>query len=85
MRAAIRRRTRDGQPIGAAEQVAPMTALDLYLGEPRAPGGPARSITVGAAADLCLLAAPLAEVLAEPSAERVRATTIAGQLVFAAD
>ncbi|CAN7252476.1 amidohydrolase family protein [Phenylobacterium sp. LjRoot225] len=85
IRAAIRRRTRDGQPIGTAEQVGPMTALNLYLGERRAPGGQATSIAPGAAADLCLLSAPLAEILAEPSAERVRATIVAGRVVFAAN
>jgi predicted amidohydrolase YtcJ len=85
MRAAVRRRTRDGQPIGLAEQVDPATALNLYLAEPRRPGGPPRPIAPGVAADLCLLCAPLAEILAEPDAERVRATIVAGQVVFAAD
>jgi predicted amidohydrolase YtcJ len=85
MRAAIHRRTRGGSPIGTAEQVAPSTALDLYLAEPRSPGGPARRITAGAPADLCLLSSPLEPSLAEPSAERVRATFIDGELVFAAD
>jgi predicted amidohydrolase YtcJ len=84
MRAAIRRRTRDGQPIGLAEQVDPATALNLYLADPGRPGGPPRSIAGGVAADLCLLSAPLAEILAEPDAERVRATIVAGQVVFAA-
>jgi predicted amidohydrolase YtcJ len=81
----VRRRTRQGQPIGPTERVDPLTALNLYLGEAAAPGGPPRRIEVGAAADLCLLASPLAEALAEPSAERVRATIIGGVLVFAAD
>jgi predicted amidohydrolase YtcJ len=85
MAAAVRRRTRQRQPIGPTERVDPLTALNLYLGEAAAPGGPPRRIEVGAAADLCLLASPLAEALAEPSAERVRATIIGGVLVFAAD
>jgi hypothetical protein len=41
-------------------------------------------VAVGADADLCLLDAPLAEVLADPAAERVRATVIAGELVHLA-
>ena len=85
MAAAMRRRTREGQPIGAAERIAPAAALDLYLGETGAPGGPPRRIAVGADADLCLLAVPLSEALADPHAERVRATLIAGRVVFAAD
>lgn len=85
MAAAIRRRTREGRPIGGAERVDPATALNLYLGEAAAPGGRARRVEVGARADLCLLATPLAEALAEPAAERVRATIIGGEVVFAAD
>lgn len=85
MRAAIARRTRAGQPIGFHERVEPMTALGLYLGESAAPGGPPRRVATGAAADLCLLRRPLAEVLAEPDAEQVRGTLIAGEVVFACD
>lgn len=85
MAAAVRRRTRDGQAIGAAERIDPAAALDLYLGEPGAPGGPPRRIAPGADADLCLLSRPLADALAEPSAEQVRATLIAGRVVFTAD
>jgi len=85
MRSAIARRTERGRAIGLCEQVDPRTALDLYLADRRAPGGPARRVAVGAPADLCLLVGPLRDVLAEPCAERVRATFIAGQLVFAAD
>lgn len=85
MRAAIARRTRSDLPIGLAERLTPGRALELYLGDRRAPGGPARRVVVGAAADLCLLRAPLAEVLAQPGAEQVRATVIAGEVVFARD
>jgi hypothetical protein len=83
MRAASERRTRSGRPIGLAERVAPDRALELYLGDRGAPGGPARRVELGAAADLCLLRAPLAEVLAEPGAEQVAATVIAGEIAFA--
>jgi predicted amidohydrolase YtcJ len=83
MRAAIERRTRLGLPIGLGERVAARRALELYLGDRGAPGGPARRVELGAAADLCLLRAPLAEVLAEPGAEQVAATVIAGEIAFA--
>lgn len=85
MAAAIRRRTRDGRPIGAAERVTPQTALGLYLGAASDPGGPRRRIVQGAPADLCLLRAPIAEALAEPDAGLVRATFVGGRMVFAAD
>lgn len=85
MRAAISRRTRSGQPIGLAERLEPHRALGLYLGTRCAPGGPVRSVAVGGAADLCLLRTPLAAALAEPDAEQVRATVIAGDVVFARD
>ncbi|CAN7361934.1 amidohydrolase family protein [Phenylobacterium sp. LjRoot219] len=85
MRAAIQRRTRTGRPIGLKEGVDPRRALELYLGDRSAPGGPVRRIELGAAADLCLLCVPLAEALAEPAAEQIRATIIDGAPVFAAD
>ena len=85
MAAAIRRRTRAGRPIGEGEQIAPAEALGLYLGSAHDPGGPPRRVARGGAADLCLLATPLAEALAEPDAGCVRATVIDGELVFAAD
>lgn len=85
VRAAIARRTRTGQPIGLEERVEPGRALALYLGDRSAPGGPSRRVEVGAAADLCLLRGPLADALREPSAEQVRATLIAGEIVFARD
>ena len=78
---AIDRRTAGGAVLGADEAVSPQTALALYLDEPAAPGRVARKVEVGAAADLCLLKAPLREVLAAPSAEFVRATIIGGEIV----
>lgn len=82
--AAAGRITREGRRVGVEERLAPRRALDLYLSDQSVPGGPARHVEVGAPADLCLLSAPLAEVLAEPSAARVRATVIAGELVHIA-
>ncbi|HTX50471.1 MAG TPA: amidohydrolase family protein [Caulobacteraceae bacterium] len=83
--AAVDRRTRGGQVIGGAERVAPERALELYLGAQSAPGGAPRRVEAGAPADLCLLAAPLRDVLAGPGAENVRATIIDGRLIEAAD
>jgi predicted amidohydrolase YtcJ len=82
--AAIQRRTRAGAPIGPDERVAPQRALELYLGAGSDPGGPPRRAEPGAPADLCLLTGSLAEALAEPTAERVRATWVDGRLVWEA-
>jgi predicted amidohydrolase YtcJ len=82
--AAVARTTRDGHLLGPAERIAARRALGLYLGCATAPGGPERRVEVGAAADLCLLDAPLREVLAAPSAERVQATIVNGVVIHAA-
>ena len=78
--AATARRTSSGSVVGADERIDTRRALDLFLGSPLAPGGSPRRITPDMNADLCLLDAPLDAVLAEPSAERVAATVIAGHL-----
>jgi predicted amidohydrolase YtcJ len=80
--AAMTRGTEDGQVLGPAERVDAATALALFLGPLEAPGGPARRVAVGAAADLCLLDAPLDGVLIEPACERVMATVARGQVTF---
>jgi len=82
VRAATRRQTASGQPLGLGERVTPARALDLFLGAFDDPGGPPRRVAVGAVADLCLLTAPPAEAV---FAERpVAATVIAGRLVWSA-
>lgn len=78
MAAAVDRTTASGHRLGAGEVVPARRALELFLGDPNDPGGPPRRVEPGAAADLCLLDAPLHEVLAEPDATRVRRTIIAG-------
>jgi predicted amidohydrolase YtcJ len=80
--AAVHRRTASGAALLPAEGVDAQTALALFLSHPRAPGGPSRRIETGAPADLALLDAPLAEVLAEPSSERVQMTLRGGAVVF---
>jgi predicted amidohydrolase YtcJ len=84
MATATDRLSRGGHRLGAEERVAADRALALYLGSAGDPGGPPRRVEAGAPADLCLLAAPLAEALAQPSAGQVRATFVAGRLVHEA-
>ena len=78
--AACDRRTRSGRRLGPAEAVDGRTALNLFLAPLEAPGGPPRSVTAGAPADLCVLTEPLDVVLADPEAACVAATVRAGRL-----
>lgn len=78
--AAAARRTASGRSLGPGEAVAPARALALYLDDPAEPGRRPRRVALGQPADLCLLDAPLADVLAAPSRERVRGTLIGGRL-----
>ena len=72
MAAAVERRTPTGAILGAAERLPARAALERFLAPLDDPGGAARRVAAGAPADLCLLDAPLAEALAEPSCEHVR-------------
>lgn len=81
MAAAVDRRSAGGVVLGAGEAVDAATALSLYLGDPARPGGPPRRVTMGEAADLVLLDAPLRDVLPQPRAERVRLTLVDGRIV----
>ncbi len=80
--AASKRTTRTGQHLGVTERVDAATALGWYLTDPLDPGGAIRRVKVGARADLCLLDAPLADVLADPSASHVHKTWVGGRLVY---
>ena len=82
MTAAVERRSATGHVLGPAERIPGRRALELFLGPPDAPGGPVRRVEVGAVADLVLLDGPLAEVVADLRATRVRATLIGGQSAF---
>src|SRR4051812_1103751 len=73
MAAAIGRTTRSGVLLGGAERVGAPRALELFLGPLDDPGGPPRTVAVGAPADLVLLDAPLDRALADPSADHVAA------------
>jgi len=80
MRAAVDRRTPDGDVLGAAERVTPEAALRLFLGSPARPGE-ARRVRTGAPADLCLLDGSLTDVLGRLDADLVAATVIDGAVV----
>ena len=58
MRAAVERRTADGQIVGADETLSPEQALRLFLTPLDSPGGVPRRVAVGAPVDFCVLAKP---------------------------
>jgi predicted amidohydrolase YtcJ len=76
--AAVDRATETGRVLGPHERISAGRALALFLTPPEAPGGAPRRIEPGACADVCLLAAPLADVLAAPSSDAVVLTVRAG-------
>ena len=80
--AATDRRAPDGSIVGDDETVPAATALDRYLAPLTDPGGPARAIVTGAAADLVLLDRPLARMLAAPDSAAVRCTLVGGRMVY---
>ncbi|WP_280421782.1 amidohydrolase family protein [Nocardia carnea] len=80
--AAVSRHAPDGSVVGAAETLPAATALGRYLAPLHDPGGPARAVTAGSPADLVLLDRPLERILAQPTADAVRATLIGGAVVF---
>ena len=72
--AAVTRTTERGHVLGRDERIPPRRALDLFLTPPDAPGGAPRRVVPGEPADLCLLVAPTADVLAAPSSDAVALT-----------
>lgn len=80
MAAAVERRTRSGEVIGADEALSPEQALALFLADP-ADLTRQRRIAIGEAADLCLLDRPWSEARKCLSSSLVRATLIAGRIV----
>ncbi|CAM4439593.1 amidohydrolase family protein [Mycobacterium basiliense] len=81
MRAAVHRTTPSGAVLNIGECVSAQAALAMFLGFPEAPGRP-RGIAAGQPGDLCVLSQPPAAVLAELSADMVRATIIGGEIVY---
>lgn len=80
MRAAVDRRAPDGSQLGPQEALSPEQALALFTTPLEAPGGEPRGVTVGAAADLCLMNAPWRTIRCRLAAKDVAATIIGGQL-----
>ena len=80
MATAITRRTVGGRMLGPEERIDPEAALRLYLAPLDDPGGPPRTLRPGGDAELVLLGVPLAEALADPSADAVVATVCQGRL-----
>ena len=81
IRAAVDRRTIDGEVLGPDERVDARTALGLFLGHADEPARE-RVVAAGEPADLCVLDAPLDVILADPRADHVAATVVAGRVVF---
>jgi predicted amidohydrolase YtcJ len=63
---------------GELEELTPEQALALYTGSALAPGGAARRVAVGAAADLCLIDRGWGAARRDLAAVQVRATLIDG-------
>jgi predicted amidohydrolase YtcJ len=82
MQTAMERLTKEGRCIGLGEQISAPAALKLYQGEFDDPAGSERRVAVGATADLCLMAAPLEEVLRAPAQARVAATFVGGAPIY---
>ncbi len=80
MRAAVDRATASGRSLGPDEALSAEQALALFLGAPDSPAEP-RRITVGAAADLCLLDRPWARARQDLSSDAVRAVLCNGSLI----
>jgi len=81
MAAAVERTTGAGVVLGPHEAVAPRRALDLFLAPLDDPGGPPRTIHVGAPADLVLLATPLEHALRDLDVGAVVTTIIDGRSI----
>ncbi|MCF8609172.1 amidohydrolase family protein [Gordonia sp. HY285] len=80
--AAVDRTAPDGRVVGQSETLTAASALDRLLAPLDDPGGPARTIAVGADADLIVLDRPWAQMLDDPAAVRVRYTLVGSRVVF---
>ena len=81
MRAAVHRVTPSGSVLGTAETVSPRAALQMFLGWPDRPAV-AGGLLPGQPGDLCVLAAPPEQVLAELDAGLVAMTIIGGEVAY---
>jgi predicted amidohydrolase YtcJ len=85
IRAAVERRTEAGVTLGPEEALTPERALALFTSPPDAPGAPARALSPGAPADLCLLDRPWSKARGELSSALVAATLSAGSVTWERD
>jgi len=81
MRAAVRRTTAGGTVLGVDECVSAREALTMFFGTSGQPTD-VRVVAPGQPGDLCVLAAPPAEVLSELDSAMVAATVVEGDVVF---
>lgn len=79
MRTAVHRRTSTGSVLGPDERITAATALAMFTGTRAGRPG---AVVPGVAGDLCILATPPRQALAELDAAAVAATVIAGRLVY---
>ncbi|MCF1592336.1 amidohydrolase family protein [Streptomyces muensis] len=77
MRAAVERKTESRARLGIDDRVPPEIALNLYLTNSMAPGGPARAVTPGSPADLLLFEGQ-PTTKNDLTADRVVATVVDG-------
>ncbi|MES5817723.1 amidohydrolase family protein [Streptomyces sp. RG80] len=82
LRAAAERLTPSGRVLGPGERVPADVVLSGLLSPLHDPGGLPRRVEPGRPADLVLLDRPLGEALSAPDAGHVRATLIAGRVVY---
>jgi len=82
MATAVTRRTASGAQLGAGETVSAGEALRGYLSSAQNPGGAARGLEPGCAADLCVINVSLADALQDLVAVQVTHTVIGGKLVY---
>jgi len=82
MQAAVTRLTPSGEILDPAERLTPEEAVALFLGAPGNPGGPSRTIAVGAPADLCLLDRPWEEARRDLGQVGITTTIKGGRIVW---
>ncbi|MFJ3779774.1 amidohydrolase family protein [Streptomyces sp. NPDC090075] len=80
IQAATTRHVPGGRIANPAERITAAEALTSYLSPLHSPGSPRLCLRPGSPADLVLLAVPLTDALAHPSADLVRLTLIAGRI-----
>lgn len=82
MRSAVQRSSRSGVSLGPGERLSPEEALALFTSAAHDPGGASRTVSVGGAADLCLLGCRWEDARLRLRSEDVRATIRGGVLIY---